>query len=401
MEGIEKPLVSIVMVGHVDHGKSTLIGRLRQDAVTAFGAGALERFAADSLAFAIDQLQEERDRMMTIDTAQTFLDTPELRLVLIDVPGHQELIQNMLSGATRADAAVLVLAADEGVQVQTRRHAFLVGLLGVTDVILVVNKMDLADWSEAAFRQLVEGISAPLTEMGVQLLAAVPVAAATGANVLAHAPEMPWYDGPSLLELLVDLRPRSTGQESPRFPVQDIYRFEAEPVVVGRLLSGTVAAGDELTVLPSSRPVKVRRVRRFPDNGAMAVAGESVGLELEGGTPERGEVLAAGERLPQASLHLLGRVFWLDEAPLVAGEELSVRCATAAVTGRVTELTHRLDSSTLEPLGEGGSLARMELATVTIDLDAPLVHESFSASPGLGRFVLERRGQPVAFGIVP
>jgi len=203
----EKPLVRIAMVGHVDHGKSTLIGRIRHEMSGLPGIASVDASVGGNWAFVMDQLQEEREREMTIDTTQTFLETPVCRLVFIDVPGHQELIQNMLSGATRADAAVLVLAGDEGVQVQTRRHALLLSMLGIRTVIVAVNKMDTLGRQEDAFRRLERTAADELRALGITVTATIPVVAREGDNVLQRSPAMPWYDGPSVLDAIGELEP--------------------------------------------------------------------------------------------------------------------------------------------------------------------------------------------------
>lgn len=396
----EKPVLRIAMVGHVDHGKSTLIGRIRHELSTLPGTSAVDPSIAGNWAYVVDQLQEEREREMTIDTTQTFLETPACRLVFIDVPGHQELIHNMITGATRADAAVLVLAADEGVRVQTRRHALLLSMLGIHTVIVAVNKMDLAGRSEPAFRTLEEAILAELGTLGISASATIPVVARDGDNVVTHSPAMAWYAGPSVMGALGEVEPTSGDFEAVRLPVQDVYRHDV-PTMVGRLLSGTIAEGDVLTVFPSGGAVTVTAIRRFPENHAPAEAGESVGLVLEGNLPERGDVLAPAGNPPQAAREFEGRVFWLASEPLAVGEELSLRCGTQTVAARVEQVSEKLDTATLDRLPAAASLASMELGTVRISAGRPIVTESFVRLPGLGRFVLERAGRPVGFGIVP
>jgi bifunctional enzyme CysN/CysC len=395
MDAYDTPLVRVVMVGHVDHGKSTLIGRIRQELAPMVDA------SADNLAFVVDQLQEERDNLMTIDTTQTVVNTPRGRLVFIDVPGHQELLQNMLSGATRADAAVLVLAADEGVQVQTRRHALLASLLGLRNLVVVANKMDLALWREGAFRELEHVARTELDGLGLDALAFVPIAATTGANVVGRAPEMSWYAGPTLMELLADLEPAAEALTAVRLPVQDVYRFEAVPVTVGRLLSGRIAEGDTLSGCPSGARVRVAEIRRFPPDHAPVEAGAAAALVLEGAQVARGEVLAGTENGPSARRELDARVFWLSPEPLALGDEVDVRCATQLARVRVAAVCDRLDSASLTPLPPGAQLGGMELATVTLHAERPLVLESFAALPALGRFTLERSGRPAGFGIIP
>jgi bifunctional enzyme CysN/CysC len=389
----EKPLVRIAMVGHVDHGKSTLIGRIRHEMSGLPGIASVDASVGGNWAFVMDQLQEEREREMTIDT-------PVCRLVFIDVPGHQELIQNMLSGATRADAAVLVLAGDEGVQVQTRRHALLLSMLGIRTVIVAVNKMDTLGRQEDAFRRLERTAADELRALGITVTATIPVVAREGDNVLQRSPAMPWYDGPSVLDAIGELEPATAPVDAARFPVQGVLRHDGLATVVGRVLSGSIAEGDQLTVCPGGAAVTVRTVRRFPEDHAAAEPGESVGLALDGPEPARGDVLAPAGDLPQITSTPAGRVFWLAEKPLEVGEELALRCATQHVTVRVESLTDRLDSATLEPLPDGNALASMELANVRMSAEGPVVLESFDRLAALGRFVLERGGAAAGFGIV-
>ena len=395
----EKPLLRIAVVGHVDHGKSTLIGRIRHEMSSLPGTAAVDPSVAGNWAFVTDQLQEEREREMTIDTTQTFLDTPACRLVFIDVPGHQELIQNMLTGATRADAAVLVLAADEGVRAQTRRHALLLSMLGIRTMIIAVNKMDTVGMREEDFRALEDTVRLELQGLAVTATAMVPVVARDGINVVARSTAIPWYQGPSVMEALGEVEPVAASFSAVRFPVQDVYR-RGRPTVVGKLLSGTISEGDRLTVCPASGTLTVTEIRRFPENHAPAEAGESVGLFVEGRMPTRGDVLAPADDLPLIGRGFSGRVFWLAAEPLRVGEEIFLRCATQSVKVRVEEVSAKLDSATLDPLPDAPSLASMELATVRVSAGQPVVLERFERLPGLGRFVLERGGTPCGFGVV-
>ncbi len=395
----EKPLLRVAVVGHVDHGKSTLIGRIRHEMSTLPGTSAVDASVAGNWAFVTDQLQEEREREMTIDTTQTFLDTPACRLVFIDVPGHQELIQNMITGATRADAAILVLAVDEGVRTQTRRHALLLSILGIRTLIIVINKMDAVGLREGEFRALEEAIRPELQGLAITATAIVPVVARDGVNVVTRSPAIEWYRGPSVMEALGEVEPIAASFSAVRFPVQDVYR-RGTPTVVGRLLSGSIAEGDRLTVCPVGGELTVTEVRRFPESHAPVEAGESVGLVVDGHTPTRGDVLVPADDLPLIGRAFTGRVFWLAAEPLEVGEEIFLRCATQSVKVRVEEVTAKLDTATLDPLPPAPALAIMELATVRLFAEKPVVLERFERVPGLGRFVLERAGAPSGFGVV-
>lgn len=394
-------MVRIVAAGHVDHGKSTLIGRIRHDVLALAGAAARDGSVDGNWAFALDQLQEERDGMMTLDTTQTVIDTPEVRIVFIDVPGHRELIENMLTGSTRADAAVLVLAADEGVREQTRRHATLLGMLGIPGVVVAVNKMDTVGHAQSAFDALRDDITGTLGSLGVTPFAVIPVVALEGGNVLERSAAMPWYDGPTLLELLADLRPLHEDSAAIRFPVQDVYRVEGEAVVVGRLLAGHLAEGDHLASCLTRASLGVREIRRFPSDHAPAAAGESVGIVLDGGTPARGDVLVSPDSVPRAATEVVGRVFWMDTTPLQLGDQLDLRCATQLVPVCVKTIAARTDSSTLDPLHDESMLAQMDIGELHLEARQPVVVEPFAQVPGLGRFVLERGGRAVGMGTIP
>lgn len=394
-----KSLLRIAVVGHLDHGKSTLIGRLCHD----LGATRDPHLAGfgDNWAFALDQLREERDGGLTIDTAQAFIETADRQIVLIDVPGHQELLHNMLTGATQAEAALLVMAADEGVQDQTRRHAVLLRLLGLSPVLVAINKMDLVGFSQEAYRSAAEAVRAALGDAGVTMLGCVPVSAKSGDNVVRRSERMGWYQGRTVLDCLGEFSPARLQTAAVRFPVQDVYRLDGQDIIVGRLLSGRIGAGDRLAVLPAGGNTAVTSVRRFPASDAPAEAGESVGLTLADAAPDRGAVLASGDNLPQVGDSLTGRVFWLAEAPLRMGEVLGLRCATQAHQVTVIAIAGCLDSATLEASPAAGELRRLILGDVRLAARQPLVCEAFARCPGLGRFVLERGGAPVGFGIVP
>jgi bifunctional enzyme CysN/CysC len=395
----DKSLLRIAVVGHLDHGKSTLIGRLGHELGTIKDPH-LARFG-DNWAFAMDQLREERDGGLTIDTAQTFLETADRQIVLIDVPGHQELLHNMLTGATQAEVALLVLAADEGVRDQTRRHIVLLRLLGLSSVLVAVNKMDLIGFSEQAYQELVSAVQIVLASAGVAALGFVPVSAKAGDNVVSRSERMGWYRGKTLFGFLSEHVPPRVLTAAVRFPVQDVYRSEGQDVIAGRLLSGRVAAGDKLTALPAGHGTTVSGIHRFPANAAPGEAGESIGLILAGATPDRGAVLTSVEDQPNVDRALTGRVFWLGEAPLQVGETLSWRCATQLQQVTVQGMDDCVDSATLEPVPATPEMQRLALGNVRLAAEQPLVFESFTRCPGLGRFVLERRGVPVGIGIVP
>ncbi len=246
--------MKIVFVGHVDHGKSTLIGRILE-ATGSLPEGKIEALRAScqregrqfEYAFLLDALAEEQEQNVTIDTTEIHFRTVARSYVIIDAPGHEEFLKNMITGAARADAAVMVIAADEGAREQSRRHGQLLSLLGIRDVIVAVNKIDLVGNSETVFQQIKTDYGAFLKQLGVQPRAFVPVSARAGLNIANHdGSAMPWFTGPTLLQAMDDIEPIETAEQPLRFPVQDVYRRENRRILAGRIESGTVRVGDRL-----------------------------------------------------------------------------------------------------------------------------------------------------------
>src|SRR3981081_1562884 len=289
--GTTRPQVRIVIVGHVDHGKSTLVGRLLHE-TGSLPEGKLEMLKAVSArrgmpfewSFLLDALQTERDQGITIDTTQISFRTSSRDVVLIDAPGHAEFLRNMITGASQADGAVLIIDALEGVRDQTRRHGYLLHLLGVKQVAVVVNKMDRVDFSAARFNEISAEISAHLTSLGVTPSAVIPISARDGDGVAERTPKIAWYKGPTVVEALDALEPARPLEElALRLPVQAIYKFDDRRIVAGRIESGHLAAGDEIVIMPAGKIAKIRSVEGWPATpvkGAQS-AGRSVGITLD------------------------------------------------------------------------------------------------------------------------
>src|SRR6202023_2867399 len=270
--GTTRPQVRIVIVGHVDHGKSTLVGRLLHE-TGSLPEGKLEMLKAVSArrgmpfewSFLLDALQTERDQGITIDTTQIRFRTGSRDIVLIDAPGHAEFLRNMITGASQADGAVLIIDALEGVRDQTRRHGYLLHLLGVKQVAVVVNKMDRVDFSSARFKEISDEISAHLTGLGVTPSAVIPISARDGDGVAARTPRIGWYAGPTVVEALDELEPARLLSELPlRLPVQAIYKFDDRRIVAGRIESGHLASGDEIVIMPAGKIARIRTVESWP-----------------------------------------------------------------------------------------------------------------------------------------
>lgn len=266
--GTTRPQVRIVIVGHVDHGKSTLVGRLLHE-TGSLPDGKLEMLKAVSArrgmpfewSFLLDALQTERDQGITIDTTQIRFRTNSRDIVLIDAPGHAEFLRNMITGASQADGAVLIIDALEGVRDQTRRHGYLLHLLGVKQVAIVVNKMDRVDFSAERFKAISEEISAHLQGLGVRPTAVIPISARDGDGVAERTDRIGWYNGPTVVEALDRLEPaRPLEALSLRLPVQAIYKFDDRRIVAGRIESGSLIAGDEIVIMPAGKIARIKTV---------------------------------------------------------------------------------------------------------------------------------------------
>src|ERR1700730_4648918 len=301
--GTSRPLVRIVIVGHVDHGKSTLVGRLLHE-TGSLPDGKLEMLKAVSArrgmpfewSFLLDALQTERDQGITIDTTQIRFRTNSRDIVLIDAPGHAEFLRNMLTGASQAPGAVLIIAAHEAVRAHTRRHGYLLHLLGVKQVAVVVNKMDRVDFSAARFNAISDEISAHLIDLGVTPTAVIPISARDGDGVAERTPRIDWYDGPTVVEALDALEPaRPLERLALRVPGRARYKIDDRRIVAGRIESGRLAAGDEIVIMPAGKIAKIRSVEGWPVTPVKGTqtAGRSVGITLDRELfIERGDVIA-------------------------------------------------------------------------------------------------------------
>lgn len=393
--------LKIVFVGHVDHGKSTLIGRIFYD-TDSLPDGKAEhiRKACEAegmdfeYAFLLDALLEEQEQNITIDTTQIQFRTKRRNYVIIDAPGHKEFLKNMITGAASADAAVLLIAANEGVCEQSRRHGYLLGLLGVKQVIVAVNKMDLVGYSEETFQSLKSDYTQFLKQIGLEAKLFVPISARNGENVARGAEtEMPWYDGPTILGALDQFEPPVLPTEMPlRFPVQDVYRFDERRIIAGRIESGTMRVGDKLIFSPNNKTTEVASIVRWNyPQGDDAVAGESVGITLtEQIFIERGHVASHELNTPIEANRFKAKLFWMGRREFQTGRLYKLRLGTQEVDCEVISVDRVIDATTLETVGNGDnkSVAKNDVAEVTLQTRAPLVLDNHDRIPVMGRFVI-------------
>jgi sulfate adenylyltransferase large subunit len=407
--------LSFVVVGHVDHGKSTLIGRLLYD-TNSLAPDTMEevrRLSRDSdgmpeFAFVMDHLEEERTNRITIDTAQIVFKTAKRKYTIIDAPGHKQFLKNMITGSTQAQAAVLLVDAQRGLQEQTRRHAFMLSLLGVKQIMLAINKMDLVDYSKRHFEEVKQKTAAYLHKLDVEVGGemTVPISARFGDNVAHSGSNLTWFEGPTFLQALDRFRPAPSVEERVlRFPVQDVYEIDGEKVLAGRVASGTVRSGQQVLFQPCDRSAVVDYIKKFNEKLDSAVAGESVGLVLKdgevAGNLKRGQVACPAEDPPHVSDTIRAVVFWMNRQPLLKGETLDFKCATQQVPCRVEAIIDRLNSSSLELIAEDANeLQETEVAKFTLKMDDHVATDPFEKVAEMGRFVLMRDNDIVAGGVL-
>ena len=402
----------VVFVGHVDHGKSTLIGRIFYD-TKSLPDGKVEQMQAAckqenmefEYSFLLDALLEEQAQNITIDTTQIQFKTAKRPYVIIDAPGHKEFLKNMITGAASADAAVLLIAANEGVQEQSRRHGYLLSLLGISQVVVAVNKMDLVDFSEARFNQVVGEYQAFLKQIGLEARQFVPVSARNGFNVDAAAPnEMPWYNGPTITQMLDTFEPPKSLAELPlRFPIQDVYRFDDRRIIAGRIEAGSLKVGDTLVFSPNNKTSVVASIEKWnAPKSDSAVAGESVGITLtEQIFIDRGHVASHEKDAPIESNRFKARLFWMGKRNLNVGERTKIKLTTQELDAEIVSVEKIIDASTLDIAASGRDyIARNDVAEVTIQTRGPLVMDNADRNALMGRFVIVDNRQVAGGGII-
>ncbi|MDF0650226.1 MAG: adenylyl-sulfate kinase [Nitrospira sp. LK265] len=401
MSELTKPSenLNIVIVGHVDHGKSTLLGRLYAD-TGSLPDGKLEKVQAIckqqgkefEYAFLFDAFLEEQEQGITIDTARTFFMWKGRQYIIIDAPGHKEFLKNMISGAARAEAALLLIDALEGVREQSKKHGYLLSLLGVRQFAVVVNKMDLV-----AYRQdLFDGIEKEYREFLGQFKAVpsqfIPVSAKLGDNIANRSEQMSWYSGPTVLETLGAFKKEAARSEQPlRLPVQDVYKFDARRIITGRITAGRLKVGDHLVFSPSNKRANIRTVEAFniepqPTEGQ---AGQSIGVTLDEQIfVERGEVASHQEHLPLVSTAFRANLFWLGKRPLEKGRKYLLRVATKEVDCEVASIHRIIDTMDLAQQQGSNSISKNQVAELTLRTKAPVAFDLSASLEATGRFVL-------------
>ena len=395
-----KSLLRFITCGSVDDGKSTLIGRLLYESKMIFEdqLTALEQDSkkvgtqGENIDFAllVDGLAAEREQGITIDVAYRFFATEHRKFIVADTPGHEQYTRNMATGASTADLAVLLIDARQGVLTQTKRHAFIASQLGVGHIVLAVNKMDLVDYSENVFNEIVEDFKAFAAQLDIPNLHAIPVSALVGDNVVDGSRFMPWYEGPSLLGYLegVDVEAEETSLPF-RMPVQWVNRPDLDfRGYAGRIAGGIIRTGDDIRVLPSGKQSKIARIVTMDSDLDEAVSGQSVTLTL---TDEidisRGDVIATSETPPEISDQFDTTIIWLSEEPMLPGRSYRMKTSSRLVSATVNAPKHKTDVNTLQKL-PAKTLQLNEIGNCTLAVDRPIAFDSYAENRQTGSFIL-------------
>ncbi|WP_142860222.1 translation elongation factor EF-1 subunit alpha [Salinigranum halophilum] len=413
----DKPHQNLAIIGHVDHGKSTLVGRLlfetgsvpehvieqHREEAEEKGKGGFE------FAYVMDNLAEERERGVTIDIAHQRFDTDKYYFTIVDTPGHRDFVKNMITGASQADHAVLVVAADDGVAPQTREHVFLSKTLGIETLIVAINKMDTVDYAEDTYNEVKEGVQKLLTQVRFDSDDArfIPISAFEGDNIAEPSEHMPWYDGPTVLEALNNLPEMSPPTDAPlRIPIQDVYTISGIGTVpVGRIETGVLRPGMDVVFMPSDVGGEVKTVEMHHEEVDEAGPGDNVGFNVRGVGKDdirRGDVCGEASNPPSVAETFKAQIVVMQHPSVItAGYTPVLHAHTAQVAVTFESIDQKLDPKTGEVAEEHPDFIKAgDAAVVTLRPQKPLSIEPSSEIPELGSFAVRDMGQTIAAGKV-
>jgi len=412
----EKPHMNLAVIGHIDHGKSTTVGRLlfetgavpphiienyRKEAESK-GKGSFE------FAWVMDNLKEERERGITIDIAHKRFDTAKFYFTIVDCPGHRDFVKNMITGASQADAALLVVAAPDGVMEQTKEHVFLARTLGITQLIIGINKMDAVKYDEKRYNEVKEQLSQLIKMVGYNPanIHFIPMSSFKGANIAAHAPETPWYKGVTLLEALDTLQTPEKPTNLPlRLPIQDVYSISGIGTVpVGRIETGIMKKGMKVSFQPANKDGEVKSIEMHHEEQPEALPGDNVGFNVRGigkGDIRRGDVCGPADVPPTVADEFTAQIVVLfHPSALTVGYTPVFHCHTAQIACSFVELQKKLDPRTGQVKEENPTFLKTgDAAIVKIKPTRPMVIEKVKAIPQLGRFAIRDMGSTIAAGM--
>lgn len=400
---MKKEDMNIVIVGHVDHGKSTLMGRLLAD-TDSLPEGKLEQVKETcrrnskpfEYAFLLDALKDEQSQGITIDTARCFFKTDKRDYIILDAPGHIEFLKNMITGASRAEAALLMIDAKEGVQENSRRHAYMLSMLGIHQIAVVINKMDLVDYDQKVFESVKEEYLEFLKKINITPKFVLPVSSFMGENIVKKSDKMPWYDGMCVLEVLDAFECEEDKDKQPfRMPVQDVYKFtrngDDRRIIAGTIETGTIRAGQEVIFYPSGKRSHIKNIEVFNadpiEEGKPAMA---IGFTMvEQIYITRGELMSiAGEKAPQTGSRIAANIFWLGKKDLVPGKVYYLKIGAEKVKMELECVKGVINSSNLSSTEEKNAVGRNEVAECILRTDKPIAFDLVSDIAGTSRFVI-------------
>jgi bifunctional enzyme CysN/CysC len=395
-----KGLLRFITCGSVDDGKSTLIGRLLYESKMIF-EDQLAALEADSkkigtqggeldFALLVDGLAAEREQGITIDVAYRYFSTDRRKFIVADTPGHEQYTRNMVTGASTADVAVILIDARKGVLTQTRRHSYIVSLLGIRHVVLAINKMDLMEYSQQTFDEIVAAYREFAQQIGLTNIVPVPLSALRGDNMLEHSARMPWYQGPTLMDYLESVEIEDDLQHKPfRLPVQWVNRPNQDfRGFAGTIASGTIRRGDTVRALPSGRTSRVTRIVDYDNDLDTAVAGQSITLTLADEIDvSRGDVLAAADSPPAVSDQFQATIIWMHDEPMLRGRPYIIKLGTRTLTGSITTPRHKVNVNTLERLA-AKQLELNEIGVCNLSFDRAVPFDAYAENRETGGFIL-------------
>ncbi|MDE1869949.1 MAG: translation elongation factor EF-1 subunit alpha [Candidatus Micrarchaeota archaeon] len=413
----EKPHMNVVFIGHVDHGKSTTVGRLLYEtkSVSEQDLKKLKEEAAKfnkptfEFAFVMDSLKEERERGITIDVNHKEFKTNNYYFTVIDAPGHKDFVKNMITGASQADAAVLVLSAKDGVQAQTREHAFLAKVLGISQLIVGINKIDAIDYDRVKYEDMKSQISTLLKTIGFDTtkIMFVPYSALQGDNVKEKSPKMEWYTGPTLMEALDKLTlPVKPTDKALRLPLQDVYSISGFGTVpVGRVETGIMKPGDMVVIMPPNVKTEVKSIEMHHQQLTQAGPGDNVGFNIKGidkGVIKRGDVVGPSNNPPTVAEEFTAQIVVINHPTAIAAGYTPVfHIHTAQLAATITEIMEQKDPKTGATLKKNPEFIKNgDVAIVKIKPSKAIVVEKYTDFPQLGRFAIRDMGQTVAAGVI-
>jgi len=402
----QKEHMNLAFIGHVDHGKSTLVGHL----LLQSGVIAEQQLSKgeNKFRFVMDKLQEERERGVTIDLAHAKFETPKYEFTIVDCPGHRDFVKNMITGASQADAAVLVVAIDDGVMPQTKEHAFLARTLGISQLIVAINKMDLVKYDEAKFNALKDDVSALIRTVAYKPkeIDFIPISAFEGDNITKASENTKWYKGPSLVEALQKLSPPDKPTKLPlRVPVQDVYSITGVGTVpVGRVETGVMKRGDNVIFEPPGASGEVKSIEMHHEMLEQAEPGDNVGFNVRGvgkNDIRRGDVAGHTKNPPSVAKEFTAQIVVLQHPGVITvGYTPVFHCHTAQVACTFMELQKKLDPATGQTKEENPDFLKTgDAAFVVVKPTKPMVIEKIKDIPHMGRFAIRDMGQTVAAGM--